>query len=128
MSDVSQGATATPLLRPRPWVSVHKVALVLAVLLLAGCSAAPASHPTAVIRGMAMRVDGGAYANTPVSLDPSGRHTVTDGAGNFAFTNLTAGAYTVHFQPSDGTPFDVVVKLGDGKEVECMFMPGEPCA
>jgi len=104
---------------------MHKLILAaFAILLLAGCSSVPAAG-TGKIGGMVMSPSGGAYAHARVTLNPGNLVTTTDSSGQFHFGNLTAGSYTLHFEPISGSPFDSTVKLADGQVVDDMFMPSQ---
>ncbi|HEX5759902.1 MAG TPA: TonB-dependent receptor [Thermoanaerobaculia bacterium] len=91
--------------------------LTLVLLLAAGLAAA---QETGSIDGRVTGADGTALGGVSVRIDDLGLVTVTDTEGNYSFTGVPAGTYTLTFELVDRTATEegVTVGAGGGAQVD----------
>jgi len=114
-----------------------RIALLLSVMLV-GVISAQAQVTTGTIRGVVSDQAGGIVPGATVILSgaetKSSQTVQSDSSGQFQFSNVAVGNYTVTVQPPLGSNFstlnisDVRVKLNDVTDLPVVLQPGEPTA
>ncbi len=99
------------------WKSFLFVAL-LSVFSLSMPVAAQSAPARGSLAGTVADAGGGILPGARITVDPGGQNAVVDGQGNFLFTNLAAGSYTVKIAALGFEDFSQPVTVNGGSTAE----------